>query len=711
MNMFKKLTPLHLIALLLLPVILALINPNWLFNLSFGHDYIIMVDDYIYTGYQMALPQYVGWYPSDIKYFIERLSWILPGYALHQITTPIIAQFVLHFAMYFVTLFSVYGILNKLANRRVAFLIAVLFGQYPLIMRSLGWNYPDGFAMMCMTVSLLFLTYSSESRWRSLYVVGAGGAFMSMVIAHFFNIFYAPALLLYGLFLDKLYQKPVRLVMTAIYTVVGAGIIYGGLAIFYYQLTGKILLSNALSTTQGFAQGLTYFLSYHFSGVPAYWHVLLIFVALITIWATIRRTYTLSPDSRRIMQAVIALFAGVYAVIAGWLLAGYLYSHVSFYHANIVMTAFLMLGMVIYKPVTDLSLAQFRWVVMTAFFAPMLPFIIIPQLSFNWDMMYLVLMIGAIVFGGFAIFARQPMRLMLMFILFLIICSMLIGDSVLIKTYTADRYREQHVYEDSTAIAKAINERYPWLGMDRFRLWYDFSDPKLSTLHAVSSIYLWTEGRNARLNESPPQNSFFEGDHIIIMSSLHDKDTLLMMARNTIENRGIITFIDEIMVAGVRLVIVNVRFELVKGDWLTYYFSDTQQRYVLSESGWNGYEQVPQNSRPFRWTSDPTARLMLDVSNGGFDATATYHVSFVIAGYLEDEVVNSLTLSINGVSVPLERSDNKYVGQIAGQYLLNPTLELVFQTDKVSNPFDLGVQDGRKLGVAIGELIIDRIIE
>lgn len=711
MNMLKKLTPIHLIALILLPIILALINPNWLFNLSFGHDYIIMVDDYIYTGYQMALPQYIGWYPSDIKYFIERLSWILPGYALHQVTTPLIAHLILHFAIYYISIFSVYGILNKLTHRRVAFLIAILFGQYPLIMRSLGWNYPDGFAMMCMAVSLLFLTYSTESRWRSLYVVGAGGAFMSMVIAHFFNIFYAPALLLYGLFLDKLYQKPIRLVMTAMYTVFGAVIVYGGLALYYYQLTGKILLSNALSTTQGFAQGLTYFLSYHFSGVPAYWHVFLIFVALMTIWAILRRTRTLSPDSRRMMQAVTGLFVGGYAVIAGWLLAGYLYSHVSFYHANLVMIAFLMLGMLIYKPVTDLSPAQFRWVGVSAFFAPMLPFIIIPQLSFNWDMMTVVLMIGAIAFGGFAIFVRQPIRLMLMLIPFLMIASMLVGDSVLIKIYTPDRYREQRVYEDSTAIAKAINERYPALGMDKFRLWYDFSDPKLSTFHAVSSIYLWTQGRNARLNETPPQNTFFEGDHIIIMSSLHDRDTLLTMARNTIENRGIITFIDETMVAGVRLVIVNVRFELVKGEWLTYYFSDTQQRYVLSESGWNGYEQVPQNSRPFRWTSEPTARLVLDVSGGSFDANTNYHVSFVIAGYLEDEVVNSLTLSINGVPVPLERSADRYVGQISGQYLLNPTLELVFQTDRVSNPFDLGVQDGRKLGVAIGELIIDRLIE
>lgn len=298
-----------------------------------------------------------------------------------------------------------------------------------------------------------------------------------------------------------------------------------------------------------------------------------------------------------------------------------------------------------------------------------------------------------------------------MLIGFMLIASMLIGDSVLIKTYTPDRYREQTAFEEATTIAKFLNERVYWLGMDEFRLWYDFSDPKLATFHAVSSIYLWTEGRNARLNEEPPQSSFFEARRIIIMSSLHDTNTLLQMASDTLDNKGIITLMGEEVVAGIHLVFVNVRLALVSSDWLTYYFSDTQQQYVLSESGWNGYELVQQNSRPFRWTSEPTARLILDVSGGGFDATAKYHVSFVIAGYLEDEVVDSLTLSINGVSVPLERSDHYYVGEISGQYLLNPTLELVFQTDRVSNPFDLGIQDGRKLGVAIGELIIDRMIE
>ncbi|MCL4253232.1 MAG: hypothetical protein KJ043_05580 [Anaerolineae bacterium] len=709
--MHKRLNIIHLILLLGLPILLALINPNWLFNLSFSHEFIIMVDDYIYTGYQMAFSQYIGWFPSDTLYFIERLSVILPVYVLNQVTTPLIAHVVVHIMLYYVAIFAVYGILNKLAHARVALIIALLFGQYPIVMRSLGWNYPDGFAMTYFLLALLWLMYATESRWRPVYLIGAGGAVMVMIIAHFFNLFYIPAVALYFIFLDKLYQKPIRLLTSGIFVTIGAGIVYAGLALIYHSFTGKILLSNALDTTQGFAQGLPYFLSYHFSGVSAYWHVFLGMVALIAGVFIVKNARTFSSDVRRMMIATLILFVSAYAVLAGLHLLGFSYFQVSFYHANIIMTAFLLMGMVIYKPASDLSPAQFRLIVLSVLIIPLGVFAGLTYLSPNWDVIYPVALIGIAVFGTFTIISRHPLRMMVGVILFAVCASALVGDSVLVKIYTPDRYHEQTVFEDATAIAQTVNTRYPRLSMDDFRLWYDFSDPKLPTFHAVSSIYLWTQGRNARLNETPPENTFFEANQIVILSSLHDKDTLLQMASNTIENRGIITFIDELVINDIRLVILNVRLAMVTNDWLTYYFSDTQQQYVLYESGWNGYEQVPQNSRPFRWTAEPTARLTLDVSGGWFDATATYRLSFVIAGYLEDEVVNSLTLTVNGAPIGLIRADNRYVGYVAGEYLINPQLELVFQTDRVSNPFDLGIQDGRKLGVAIGELIIDRVIE
>ncbi|HRF96124.1 MAG TPA: hypothetical protein PLZ51_13055, partial [Aggregatilineales bacterium] len=78
---------------------------------------------------------------------------------------------------------------------------------------------------------------------------------------------------------------------------------------------------------------------------------------------------------------------------------------------------------------------------------------------------------------------------------------------------------------------------------------------------------------------------------------------------------------------------------------------------------------------------------------------------------LEEEILNSLSLQINGEAVALIHENNLYTGQVSGELLNSPTLEVIFQTDRVSNPFDLGIQDGRKLGVAIGELTIAPVNE
>lgn len=711
--MLRRLNGVHAILLLALPIFLALINSNWLFNLSFSHDYIIMVDDYIYTGYQMAFPQYVGWFPSDTLYFIERMSWILPGYLLNQVASPLVAHLILHLGLYYLATFSVYGILSKLLSARVGLIVAILFGQYPLIMRSLGWNYVDGFSITCMLLSILWLTYATGSRWRPIYLVGAGMSFVAMVIANTFYGVYALPMILYFLILDRTYRHPKQFIFSIIYSVIGMVVVYTGLSLYYQQFTNQILFTNLLTSAVKYTQDPQYFLSYHYSGLPPNWHVFLVFIVVLVLITFLRQYRHLSSEMRRVVNALTALFLTSYAIILVWTFAGFLLTHAVFYNTHIVMSAFLMLGAIIYKPISDLSSQQFRWMVLCAVVIPLAPFLMytFSPTSFDFDVLAPILFIGVVVCSGIFLVIRHSFRANLAVIVSITGCSMLVAYLPHIQTYVADRYRDQIVFEDATAIAQTINARYPRLSMNDFRLWYDFSDPKLPTFHAVASIYLWTQGRNARLNEAPPLNSFFEADQIIILSSLHDKDTLLQMAGDTIENRGIITFIDELVVNDIRMVILNVRLALATNDWLTYYFSDTQEQYVLYESGWNGYEQVAQNSRPFRWTAEPTARLILDVSGGWFDATARYRVSFVIAGYLEDEVVNSLTLMVNGVSVPLERSDNKYVGQISGQYLLNPTLELVFQTDRVSNPFDLGIQDGRKLGVAIGELIIDRMIE
>ncbi|MCU0481203.1 MAG: hypothetical protein MUE54_08320, partial [Anaerolineae bacterium] len=185
--MIRKLNWVHIGLVVTLPIILALINPNWIFNPS-------MADDYIYLGYQLGFPKYIGWHPSETHYFIERISWILPGYVIRQIFSPLLANFIVHLGIYYLATFSVYGVLNKLFHSRIALIIAILFGQFPMVLRSTGWDYLDGYGMALLMLSIFFLTYVPHSPRRPYYLIGAGAVYLLMLGTNLFNIFYAPAL-------------------------------------------------------------------------------------------------------------------------------------------------------------------------------------------------------------------------------------------------------------------------------------------------------------------------------------------------------------------------------------------------------------------------------------------------------------------------------------------------------------------------------------
>lgn len=183
----------HLALLVSLPIFLALINPNWIFNAG-------IADDYIYLGYQMALPKYIGHYPTTETYFVERLSVILPAYPIRQLLPPLWANFVVHLGMYYTGIFALYATLNRLFGARTALLTATLMGQFALFMRAVGWDYVDGYALVYLTLCLFFLTYAittsnlSRACW---YWMGAGASFMAMLTAQIFNLFYLPALIAY----------------------------------------------------------------------------------------------------------------------------------------------------------------------------------------------------------------------------------------------------------------------------------------------------------------------------------------------------------------------------------------------------------------------------------------------------------------------------------------------------------------------------------
>lgn len=537
--MLKKLNIVHIMMILALPIVLALINPNWIFNVN-------MADDYIYLGYQLNFPKYVGWLPSSDVYFIERMSIILPGYFIRNIFSPLASNFILHLGVYYGIVFSVYGILNRLFNAKVALIVVLFLGQYPIIMRAAGWDYPDGYALAYFSLTLFFLTQSVGSRWRNLYLIASGGAFILMINAHFFNIFYFPAILLYYLLINRWRDILHTLFAPIFFGGLGALGVYGILALIYYNATGRILFVNSINTADTNGRWLLFFLQFNFRRINPHWHLFLIVVPMLVVlrplqWQKLTHVPSEKPqfqNQRVILRAVFALFTFSYGMLALWQgVGGYMYIRVSYYYANIVMTAFLLLGVLFAQPIIKTTLREFRNLAIGAFFIPMIPlflFSLSPQhfLITNYYVFFFATIIVVVVMMASRKWSLYALCVFAMVVGATLNDSRNYGSYIYPAhhdVYSPDRYMNQSIYEYTIKITDIINERYDTFSYETFRLFFrHIHDTHWRIFNSVASTYLFTWDRILRsdmpeqLNREIPETS-----EVILLSTVNNTDALV----------------------------------------------------------------------------------------------------------------------------------------------------------------------------------------
>ena len=356
--------------------------------------------------------------------------------------------------------------------------------------------------------------------------------------------------------------------------------------------------------------------------------------------------------------------------------------------------------MIFSHKVVDMPPTRFRYVMGAAFFLPMLTPIILtfaPQV--RTDTVIQIIFISAIVCAGAIVLLHRKQTIQWL-ILFVMLTSVIATLNILVNIYNPDRYISQRVYEKTMNIVQVINQRYDDFSLDTFRIWFDTRDPNNPIFLAVSSIYLLGWGRHTYFQQSL-RDDFFTASNIIILSS-YDANTTLLQLNEVIQIPLHLRVEDETKVDDIYLISINPN--LFDNDLFSYSSLAQYAAFVLEESGWNGYENATSN--PFRWTAEPLARLVLDSTDANFMPQKTYQVTIQVVASLEEEVLNSLKLTINNQPIDLIQSGNVFSGTIDGMFLDANTLELIFETARISNPFDLGIQDGRKLGVAVGELTI-----
>jgi len=166
-------------------------------------------DDPLYTPLWQSDPWfYLGYFRDFVNfkrelfpnaYYGSRLSWILPGYAVHHLFSPLIANAVLHLIVHSVAALSLFSILRSTIGLRSAYLTAMIFSLHPWLWCATGWDHVNGAGIAYGLLAMALLTRAALHPPARGILVLAGAALAGSVYAHLFLAVLAFLVLLYYL--------------------------------------------------------------------------------------------------------------------------------------------------------------------------------------------------------------------------------------------------------------------------------------------------------------------------------------------------------------------------------------------------------------------------------------------------------------------------------------------------------------------------------
>lgn len=523
------------------PLLLLGINSTWIFTPVTN----FLPDPWFYFAYFRYFYDYAPAYPSNIHYFVERITWNVPGYYIHQLFPPLLANYVLHLLVYYAAIFSLYGILNHLAGRRAAFLGALLLGSYPWLLRASGWDYVDGAGIAHMLLLVYLLTVASHSKYGSLLFILAGMVHLSLILTNLFWIGFAPSWLVYFVLLNyksKWFDLR-RITASAVQFAVGNAAIVGLAAAFSKAVFGRYSyffrrsLDFAEMVSQSDENVREVFRIY--GHMTPYWHTVPLLVAVIA--TAMLRTRTKSVDLS-FLKAAAALFAAAYGFLIFWHIFKIPFLIVFLYSSFVIPSAFVLLGVVLAEKIAALTDSEFDLLSILGIFIlaapPILAVTAPPILALQGRVLLVIVFCGTLLWGFLRLKRMQAVTTILLSFTMLFFLGAK-GSYV----YAADRFKARDNFNAILDAAQAIDFHYPDREYGDFRLWFR-ADEDYDTFFSLASVYLypWGSTLGAPYSGKPaPEmltlnrfNKILEGDEIVILSSISDADQVLAEA-----NRGL----------------------------------------------------------------------------------------------------------------------------------------------------------------------------
>jgi hypothetical protein len=525
------------------PILSASLNSNWIFTPA--TDFV--PDPWFYLAYFRYFYEYAPEFPSNIHYFVERITWNVPGYSVYQMFPPLVANYVLHLTVCYIALFSLYGILRTLFNHRAALLSALLMGGYPWFLRAVGWDYVDGVGISLMLVLIYFLVKAGSSRHWKYFIFLAGLVHASLIVTQLFWVAFVPSWAAYYLFINQPIsrQKAWRLFGEANYFILGNLALIVIVAFHYHSITGNYdFLQNSLafSIQQSHNKNLANFASDLYGHMPPYWHVLATLLVICASWRIIRPTH---DPYQQAFGPLALLFLLAYGCLIFWHYYALPYLIIFLYSSFVIPVTFLLLGALLARAVDGLSDRQFSIMTAVTFLsltAPFLLVVIFPSME-NLQGNILLIIFFSVIFL-FTVSSPAKNGTVLLTLISLSALSFLVGANSYVFLSNPSKNRDNFLAV--IASSNAIDSYYPNHQYDDFRVWFR-EDINYDTFFSLSALYLypWGSAIDHPISGKPPSSvlslwktdEFSDGDRVVIISSNAQSSDVIAEAKSALAER------------------------------------------------------------------------------------------------------------------------------------------------------------------------------
>src|SRR6476620_2112889 len=167
-------------------------NREWLFS-GLG-----MVDTWMYVGYFLHYdsPDFLA---GNKK--IARLPWILLGFSVNKLTSPIVASYILHAGLLAAGAFAFYGVATRLFGRQAAILATLTYLTSQFMHGMGGWDYHNTLTPLLYFLSFLSFDSALVSGRRPFIAFIKFGTVIALTIhTNILVLLLGPALVIHAVF-------------------------------------------------------------------------------------------------------------------------------------------------------------------------------------------------------------------------------------------------------------------------------------------------------------------------------------------------------------------------------------------------------------------------------------------------------------------------------------------------------------------------------